>query len=63
MGFCLFLSSLRGTKREFGLPVEFKRPALLMPLALVTDGDMFFGVPLEAGAENVGVCVVYFFRI
>ena len=57
-----FLSILNGAKGELGLPIEFKRPALLIPLALVTDGYMLFGVSLEAGAENVGICVVYFFR-
>jgi len=34
-----------------------------MPFTLVADGNMFFGIPLVAGANNVGVCVVYFFRL
>jgi len=54
---------LSGAKREFGLPIEFKRPALLVPLAFVTDSNMLFGIALVAGAEDVGICVVYFFRV
>lgn len=29
-----------------------------MPLTLVTDGNMLFGISLVAGTDKVGVCVV-----
>ena len=29
-----------------------------MPLTFVTDGNMLFGIPLVAGTDDVGVCVV-----
>jgi hypothetical protein len=34
-----------------------------MPLTLVTDGNMLFGVSLIAGTDNVGVCMMYFFGV
>ncbi len=57
---CLFLS---GPEGQFGLPIAFKCLAGLTPLTLVTNGNMLFGIPLVAGTDNVGVCVVQFFRL
>ena len=51
-------SSKERPEGKFGLPIAFKCLARLMPLTFVTDGNMLFGIPLVAGTDDVGVCVV-----
>lgn len=55
----LFASPENGwPEGKFGLPIAFKGLAGLAPFALVTHGNVLFGIPLVAGTDNVGVGVV-----